>query len=451
MDISGKHVTVLGAGKSGLAAAGLLLRRGAKVFLSESKDTKELETNCSALKQKGFDYETGGHTDKALESSDLVVISPGIPLDIPLIEKTRSNKIEVIGELEFTSRFCDNRIIAITGTNGKSTTTSMIGEVFKSAGKPVKIAGNIGVAFADVVDDLIQDEIVVLEVSSYQLETVEQFHPWISAILNIQPDHLMRHKTMEEYTRCKFKITGNQTENDLAILNLNDEILKKTVNKDNKRNWWFSNNSPVKYGAGIEDGILCYYDGSDSTEVISSGDLPLPGLHNVDNALVTICAAMFSGLPPEEISKGLKQFQGLEHRLKYVNKINNVTFINDSKATNVDSLIVALNSFEDKVILIAGGLDKGSDLNVADEIIREKVKSILLIGEAAERMYNAWNGVIEDITMTKDLSSAVQEAFGRAKVKDTILFSPACASFDMFRNFEERGEAFKKIVNQLQI
>jgi len=448
--MAGSRISVLGAGRSGLAAARFLLRRGANVFLSDSSTSDELDKQCSSIKHDKYDFELGGHSGRVFEKADVIIVSPGIQLDIPVIREARARHIEVTGELEFTSRFCENRIIAITGTNGKSTATSMVGEIFRAAGKPACVAGNIGVAFADVVDGLEPDETVILEVSSYQLETIETFHPWIGAVLNIQPDHLKRHKTMQEYTRCKMRINENQAGNDLLILNYNDGILKSAPRPECSHLWWFNNKGPVSNGAGVENDIMYQYTGGFRSEILECGGMQVPGAHNVENALAAISVAGFAGIPAKSIAEGLRGFKGLEHRLENAGTISGVTFVNDSKATNVDSLMVALRSFTKPVILIAGGEDKRSDLHAADDLLRQSVKKLVLLGEAAERMHDAWKDVVPEIEKAPDFESAVHWAFHIAQEGDTVLLSPACASFDMFSNFEERGRIFKEIVKALK-
>ncbi|MFC1477403.1 UDP-N-acetylmuramoyl-L-alanine--D-glutamate ligase [candidate division KSB1 bacterium] len=449
-NIAGSRISVLGAGRSGMAAARLLLRHGAEVFLSEANESEELERSCSSIGHKDFDYELGGHSEQVTAASDLIVISPGIPLDTPVIDTARRKNIKVIGELEITSLFCENRIIAITGTNGKSTTTSMVEAIFHAADLQARAAGNIGVAFADVVDELEQDETVILEVSSYQLETIEHFHPWIAAILNVRPDHLKRHKTMEEYLRCKLRIGENQDEGDLLILNGSDDYLPKCAPTGKAQIRWFNGSGHVETGAGIANDLLCYFDREKITDILHSDQLPVPGQHNIENALAALCAAVDAGIQPEHIAKGLRSFRGLEHRLEFVREVNGIIFINDSKATNADSLAVALNAFTGKkVILIAGGEDKGSSLHALNDLIRERVRALILIGEAAERMSREWGRLSESCITAGGLEEAVSTAFEQADPGDAVLLSPACASFDMFQNYEQRGEFFKQYVERL--
>jgi len=447
--ITGSRISVLGAGRSGIAAAKLLLKHGATVFLSDNASTQELEKNCGEINQPGFDFELGKHSDRILESTDLIVISPGIPLDVPIIIKAAGKKIPVFGELEMTSWLCKNRIIAVTGTNGKSTAVSMIGSVFDSAERPARVAGNIGVAFADVVDDLAEDETVILEVSSYQLETIDTFHPWISALLNVKPDHLKRHKTIEEYMRCKLRICENQTAKDLAIINKGDAALAKVELPGEPKKWWISNQESVFSGAGVNKETICYYKDGNEYALMPCREMPVPGTHNVENALVAVCTARYAGISTKNIANGLRSYKGLEHRLEYTGELSGVRFINDSKATNIDSLLVAIKSFRDRIVLIAGGEDKGTDLSAANNMIKDRVKALLLIGESSDRMFHEWKNIIPDIGKVTDLESAVNAAYGKSEPGDIILLSPACASFDMFKNFEERGNIFKKIVSDL--
>ena len=456
-NIAGKRIAVLGAGRSGCAAARLLLDRGAYVFLSDKSSSDEIKAACENLKPKGLDYELGSHSEKIYKTQDLLVISPGVGLENPVVAEASKKGIPVTGELEVASWFCRNPVIAVTGTNGKSTVTMMLDEVFKAANRSARVAGNIGTAFGDVVEDLKPEESVILEVSSYQLETTISFHPRTAVILNITPDHLHRHKNMAEYTRSKLRIAENQMEDDVLILNRNDEILTSAEIPGKAKRWWFDNRGMTAppladaqvEGAGVVNDTVYLLTEGRKTGVLPCSELPVPGAHNVDNALAAAAAAA-SGIAPEIIGKGLKNYKGLEHRLEHVDIIDGVTFINDSKATNIDAMTAALRSFPNPLILIAGGEDKGSGLSAADHALKEKVKSLILLGEAAERMAQGWSTIVDDYETVKSFASAVHTAFRKANAGDIVLLSPGCASFDMFTSFEERGTVFKDIVRSLK-
>jgi len=444
--ISGSRIAVLGAGKSGLAAAKLLLKEGARVFLSEEKSSPEIRSACEELARLEMEYELGRNTEKIYTYNDLLVLSPGIGLDNPISAEAVNRGIPIIGELELAYRFCRYPVVAVTGTNGKSTTTAMIGNIYKTAGLPVSVGGNLGVPFCDLLADVEPNSTFVLEVSSYQLETIELFRANAAVIMNITPDHISRHKTMEEYIRCKYRIGENQTPSDGIILNANDSILALAHISGKAVRMEFSNTAPVTNGAGVAGGTMCLYKDGGQVELMPMQDMPIPGVHNVDNALAAAAAAFFMGIAPEKIAEGIKTFQGLEHRLEYVDTINGVVFINDSKATNIDSMMIALRSYQLPVILIAGGRDKGSDLSVANELIRNTVKRLILLGEAADRMEKAWAGCVPAVERANSFVEGVRRAFYRAVPGDVVLLSPGCASFDMFMNFEERGRIFKELV-----
>ncbi|KPK87969.1 hypothetical protein AMJ80_11615 [bacterium SM23_31] len=462
-NIIGTRIGILGAGKSGLAAARLLLKKGADVFLSDYKTSAELEKECRELSQSIvtgqaqkftlFDYELGGHLDKILLSQDLLVISPGIGFDNPIVIKALEKSIPVVGELEVASWFCRNPVIAITGTNGKTTVTMMLDKIFNVSGKPACIAGNIGTAFGEIVEDLKSEATVILEVSSYQLETIAHFHPKTAVILNITPDHLHRHKNMDEYTKCKLRIGENQTKDDVLILNRNDTLLTNADRLSsipgNALRQWFNNRGTIRSGAGIKKDTIFLFVNGKELKIMGCSDISVPGAHNIDNALAAATAAHFSGISPDYIRKGLRSFKGLEHRLENAGIANGITFINDSKATNIDAMIAALRSFAKPVILIAGGEDKGTDLSVAEQYLKDKVKLLILLGEAAERMANAWGDIVYKNEIAGSLKAAVHTAFKKARTGDTVLLSPGCASFDMFKSFEERGNVFKEIVRGL--
>ncbi len=447
-----KKFAVLGGGGSGSAAARLLLKHGAEVFLSDTNTSDDLDKTCETLSQKfggKFNFELGQHSETLFKYREAIILSPGIGFDIPVLIKARELGIPVYGELELASRFCRNPVIAVTGTNGKSTVVMMLDAIFCAAGRPARTAGNTGDAFSDVVVELEYDETVLLEVSSFQLESIITFSPHSAVILNISADHLYRHKTMDEYSKNKLRIGENQSEDDILIFNHNDPYLQKITAPGRAAQWWFDNQNAVDRGAGVRKDTMCLYENGKEKEIASVHDLPVPGAHNVANALAAAAAAGSSGIGAEDIRSGLLSFKGIEHRLENAGTVRGVVFINDSKATNIDAMIAALTSFKGPVILIAGGEDKGSDLAVANQFLKDRVKNLLLIGEAADRMENAWSGLVPAAAKVKSIQDAVENGFRGARDGDRVLFSPGCASFDMFSSFEERGRVFKHLVNNL--
>ena len=448
--MAGKRISVLGAGRSGLAVARLLLNKGARVFLSDNRTTEFIRSGCEKLKKLGLEYELGSHSENIFAGKDLLVISPGIGIENQVVVEASKKGIPVTGELEVASWFCRNPIIAITGTNGKSTVTLMLDNIFKAAGKPAKSAGNIGTAFSNIVENMEAEETVILEVSSYQLETIGTFHPDIAVILNISPDHLGRHKTMAEYTKSKLRIGENQRNDDVMVLNQNDSIVRDSDIPGEAKKIWINNIGSVENGAGIKNNNIFLFLDDEEKEIMPAGDLTVPGSHNVENALAAAAAAGSTGISHEDIAKGLSNFKGLEHRLEFVDTVKGVKFINDSKATNISAMIAALGSFSGSVILIAGGEDKGSDLSVADSIVAERVKTLILLGEASGRMYDAWQEKVSVTIKVESFEDAVDTAYRNSKPGDTVLLAPGCASFDMFTSFEERGITFKAIVHSLK-
>ncbi len=444
-ELGSLRISILGAGRSGIACANLLQRLGAQVFLSEIKMKEEVE-NLNQL-NKYIATEFGGHSEKIL-LSDLLVPSPGIHLDIPVIEKAKEKKIPLYSELEIAWRLIKPKLtVAITGTNGKSTTTALVGEIFRSAGEKTVVAGNIGYPLSQAVPEIDAKTIVVLEVSSYQLELVDRFHPQIAVILNITPDHLERHESMKNYSQTKARIYENQTKKDYAVFNADDKYCRELARDCPSQVIFFSRQKK------LDDGV--FFDGKNISIQLSnqptsqlSPTLKIPGPHNIENVLSATAISIAAGLSPEIIVKGLNSFKGLEHRLEFVREINRVKFINDSKGTNPDSVLVALKSFSSPIILIMGGRDKGSPYTPLVPLIKEKVRAILLIGEAEENIARELAGTTKIISCGT-LDKAVNKAYALASPGEIVLLSPACASFDQFRNFEERGKVFKNLVGQL--
>ncbi|MBU0952525.1 MAG: UDP-N-acetylmuramoyl-L-alanine--D-glutamate ligase [Elusimicrobia bacterium] len=445
-----KKASILGLGKTGIATANFLYSKKVEVFVSESADKDKAAGNLSLLNEK-IKYEIGGHTEKIFNSG-LIIKSPGIPSDLPILLRAKQKNIRILSEIELAASLIKPKLlVAITGTNGKTTTTMMVGEVFKSSGFKTVVAGNIGMPLISFVDDINSDTVVVVEVSSYQLEDTEKFKPGIACILNITPDHLEHHKTMENYINVKENIFRNQTKEDYCILNYDDENCRKMSGKYHSTVVFVSQKQRLK--AGIS------YDSVSKEVFISlpflkpsnyhfSLNLIIPGRHNIENALFTLSAGILAGIEPELIKKTLESFQGVEHRLELVRKINGIKYINDSKSTNVDSTFVALESFSGNVILIMGGRHKGASYTPLKNLVKDKVKKLLLIGEAAEIIEKDLTETSEIIEV-KTLKNAVKIASETAKPGDVVLLSPGCSSFDQFDNFEQRGSEFKKLVNSL--
>jgi len=418
--------------KSGIASAKKLASLGAKVTVTETKSSSEIETESIAdLKRLAVKIEFGGHTLGAIYNTDLIVVSPGMHLDIPVLEEAKNRNIPIISEIELASRFLTKPIIAVTGTNGKTTTTTLIGEMLKAAGKRIAVAGNIGYPLVSVEDKGL--DFIVAEISSYQLETIQSFHPWISVILNLQEDHLERHHSMEEYMRQKMRIFMNQDENDFMVYNAEDRFVPSMVKTAKAKLVPFNK---------LETEILG----------IRPDEIQIPGKHNLENALASAWAASLAGVALSTIGQVLKAFPGVEHRIEYVTEIAGVKYYNDSKGTNPDSTIVALDTFSGKgLILILGGRDKGVSLEAMCKKIQAGVKAVILMGEATERFKNELEKYgFTNIYLADSMAGAVKQAGHLSKSGEIVLLSPACASFDMFKNYEERGKAFKAEVFKLK-
>ena len=447
--IVGKNISILGMARSGLALAKTLKELGAKVFVSDLKNENNLKSETKELKKLKIDFETGGHSQKLLQEKDYLVLSPGVPGDIPIVKEAEFLGIPVFSEIGVAYWLCPAEIVAITGSNGKTTTTTLVGEILKKAGKETWVAGNIGVAFSRVLNQISPEGIVVLEVSSFQLEKIQEFKPRISAILNLSPDHLDRYPNVEAYIQAKFRIFENQDKSDFAVLNYDDLLLRKKAAEIKAPVLFFSTSAGLEEGAYVKDKSLIVKLGGKEKRIIDINQIGIKGPHNLSNAACASLIATILGVKPETIAEVLKEFKGVEHRLEAVAEINGIKFINDSKATNMDSVWYALQSVAQPVILIAGGKDKGGDFSKLSDLVKEKVKLLILIGQAKEKIKSALGSLTETIE-AQDLAEAVKLAYKKAQAGDTVLLSPACASFDMFLNFEERGKVFKQEVARLK-
>jgi UDP-N-acetylmuramoylalanine--D-glutamate ligase len=445
--VSGKRITVLGAARSGLAVAELLQRHGAAVFLSETSSESEKADAARRLSRSGIPSEFGGHSGRALDA-DWLVVSPGIPPGAPVLADARRRGLPVLGELEVSFWFSKAPIAAVTGSNGKSTVTALIGEVFKADGRPTVVAGNIGRAFSEEVEKTAPDGVAVLEVSSFQLETIRLFRPEVAVFLNLTQDHINWHGSFEAYGNTKARIYENQTAGDHLVIWGGDEGVVALSRKAKSRKHLFGATEAEGPDGFIRNGVLTMRPFGREEGLVPVGDLGIRGGHNVLNALAGALASRLMGADPEILRTVLRTFKGLPHRLEFVLEKNGVRWINDSKGTNVDSVRYALGSFENPIILIAGGRDKDSDFTVLNERLKGRARTVLLIGEAADKMEKAFRGACP-VARAATLREAVEKARDLARPGDVVLLSPACASFDMFRNFEDRGDQFKSLVREV--
>jgi UDP-N-acetylmuramoylalanine--D-glutamate ligase len=448
MDVSNKRVLVVGLGKSGVASALFLKSKGARVTVSDTKPQDQLKDEIPALLDQGIAVETGGHGERTFGGQDLIVVSPGVPTDAPPLMQARALGRDVIGEIELAARFFPGRIVAITGSNGKTTTTTLAGEIVTAGGYRAAVGGNIGTPAISLVEGATADTIAVWEVSSFQLETIQTFRPQIAVVLNVTPDHLDRHRTFAAYTDAKARIFENQQPEDFAVLNADDLTCVELAARTRAQVFWFSRTREVKQGAFAHDGRTFFRDHSGQKEIMLVSEIPLKGAHNVENVLAAVSVGALLRCEPDRIRKTVHDFKAVEHRLEHVATIRGVEYYNDSKATNVDATIKALESFPANIHLILGGKDKGSDYTVLNDLLRQRVKRVYTIGAAAAKIESQIAGATE-IDHAETLEAAIKHAAELAKPGDVVLLAPACASFDQFRNYEHRGKVFKQVVNGL--
>ena len=448
-DLKGMRVLIVGMKRSGVAAAQFCAARGARVTISDAAPPESLQPELRGFGGQDAVFELGGHREKTFLETDLIVVSPGVPLTISPIQAALKKGIEVISELELASRFLKGRTVAITGSNGKTTTTTLAGEVFRDAGFHTQVGGNIGTPLTALVPTSTAETINVVEVSSFQLEAIPTFRADIGIVLNVTPDHLDRYPSFEEYATFKRALFKNQTSGDWAVLNADDAVAARFAEKLPGRLWWFSRRVRVEEGCFYADReIFAAHDGLRSP-VISRERIPLLGDHNVENCLAVVSAAAILGLDFRGVARTISEFAGVEHRLEFVADVNGVKFYNDSKATNVDATFKALEAFEGNVILILGGKDKGSDYRTLTPLLRERVKRILLIGAATEKIERQLAGVVP-LERCGDLPQAVNGTPAWTNPGDVVLLAPACASYDQFENYEHRGRVFKELVRGLK-
>src|SRR5246500_3154977 len=386
MELNGKRVLVVGLGKSGVASALFMKARGARVTVSDTKSGDELRKEIPVLLDHGITVETGGHGDRTFRGQDLIVVSPGVPVDAPPLVQARSLGETVIGEIELAAQFLPGPIIAITGSNGKTTTTTLAGEILTASDFPTLVGGNIGTPAISLAERAKPETVVVLEISSFQLETIQTFRPKIAVVLNVTPDHLDRHRTFEIYTDAKARIFENQQGSDFAVLNGDDPTCVALGARTRAQVLWFSRQKEVQQGAWVRDGNIVFRDSKGQREILQVSEIPLKGAHNLENVLAAVCTGVLMGCAPEKVRQAVHDFKAVEHRLESVATVAGVDYYNHSKATNVDATIKALESFPANIHLILGGKDKGSDYTVLNDLLRQRVKRVYTIGAAAAKI-----------------------------------------------------------------
>jgi len=446
MEFKGLKISVIGAARSGLAASVALKKLGAEPFLSEFGPRSKFAEAVETLAKNNIQYEFGGHSDRVY-NCDLIVTSPGVPANAEILTSAVSKNIKVVSELELGFQLCGGSVLAVTGSNGKTTTTSLIGEIFGHSRFNSIVAGNIGNPFCAVAGDIGADDWAILEVSTFQLEWIDKFKPRVAVVLNITPDHLDRHGNMENYIALKLKIFSNQNGTDKAVVNADDENLKTFESVSERLS--FSSAGEVASGCYLLGDRLYLRHKGKVQSVIDINEITIKGPHNLANACAAVACCAAAGIKTDSIAAGLKSFKGVEHRLEQLGLIGGVSFINDSKATNVDAVYWALRSVCPPVVLIAGGRDKDGDFSTLTDLVREKVSDLVLIGEAADKIESIFKDVTK-VVRADSLEGAVRIAYEKAGPDGVVLLSPACASFDMFDNFEHRGDAFKRVVNKLK-
>lgn len=451
MDWTKKTVLVVGTGISGVAATELLLKNGSRVILFDGNQ----ELDAAALKEKNpqlteVEIILGTLKEEDLKRIDLAVLSPGVPTDLPMVEQIREKEIPIWGEIELAYQFTKGAVVAITGTNGKTTTTALTGEIMANYFPDVKVVGNIGIPYTSVAADTTDETVTVAEISSFQLETIHEFHPKVTAILNITPDHLNRHHTMECYIKTKESITRNQTRDEVCVLNYEDEELRKFGETLHCTPLYFSSVRKLENGLFYEDGAIYYARDGQNEKVIDVDELNILGLHNYENAMAATGMALTMGVSPDKIRESLKKFQAVEHRIEYVTEWNGIRFYNDSKGTNPDAAIKGIQAMNRPTYLIGGGYDKQSTYDEWIESFDGKVKKLVLIGQTREKIAEcAKKHGFTQIELCDSLEEAIDVCCKDAKSGDAVLLSPACASWGMFKNYEERGRIFKEYVRSL--
>ncbi|CEO10603.1 UDP-N-acetylmuramoylalanine--D-glutamate ligase (UDP-N-acetylmuramoyl-L-alanyl-D-glutamate synthetase) (D-glutamic acid-adding enzyme) [[Clostridium] sordellii] len=452
MDLNNKIVLLVGLAKTGVSTIKKLDKLGAKIIVNDIKSKDQLKDIIKQIENlDSVEYILGHHLED-ISNIDLTIVSPGVPLDLPFIKKLQSENINIIGEVELAYKLSKNpTFVGITGTNGKTTTTSLVGEIFKKASKDSYIVGNIGNPVIDTVDLTDENSFLITELSSFQLESIEDFKPRVSTIINITEDHLNRHHTMENYINAKANIFKNQDANDFCILNYDDEIVRELGNKTNAKVLYFSQKEKVSQGAYLDDNNNIVIKINDKEiKLLNKDELSLPGNHNLENCMAAILMSYVLGIDLEIIKDTLKTFKSVEHRLEFVTDKDGIMFVNDSKGTNPDSTIKAITSYDKPIVLIAGGKDKQSDFTEMISYATKNVKALVLLGETADKIeQTAKLQGMNNIFRVSDMKEAVKTAYKLAQSGDVVLLSPACASWDMYPNFEARGLDFKENIYNL--
>jgi UDP-N-acetylmuramoylalanine--D-glutamate ligase len=447
MDVKGKRILVVGLGKSGVASALFLEKHGARVTVSDAKSPEQLRQEIPVLLDQGISVETGQHGERTFRDQDLIVISPGVPFDMLQLAKARQRGIPVIGEVELAAHFLKGHLVAITGSNGKTTTTALASEILVAAGLKTLVGGNIGTPAISFVESATDDTWLVLEISSFQLETINTFRPQIAVVLNLTPDHLDRHYTLENYVAAKARVFENQTPEDFAVVNADNDLVVEMVINSKAPVYLFSRLNAVSRGAFMRGEKIFWNDGKTEYEIMPADEVSLKGAHNLENVMAGISIGMLAGVAPVQIRKAVGEFKAVEHRLEFVAKVRGVEYYNDSKATNVDATIKALESFPGRIHLILGGKDKGSDYTALNPLLAERVKRVYTVGAAAAKIESQVRG--SEVMGVGTLEAAVKRAGDLASAGDVVLLAPACASFDQFDSYEHRGRVFKDLVRRL--
>src|SRR3989454_770359 len=447
-ELRGKRVLVVGLARTGAATAFFCAARGANVTATDARTESEIGEAIAPLRAAGVKIELGGHRENTFLEQDLIVPSPGVPADAPLLQAARAKGVTMWSEVELADRFLSGRLIGITGSNGKTTTTSLIEHILRNAGFPTVLAGNIGTPLIARVEQTSDDTITVAELSSFQLELIETFRPNISVFLNLTPDHLDRHHTFEEYGAAKARIFGNQKEADSAVLNADDPASTPYA-PTRPQVYWFSRKQRVAQGAFVRNNEIVFRQNGEEMAVLKLQEIPLVGAHNVENVLAAVTTTRIAGANPAAIAKGVRSFAGVEHRLEFVAEVGDVRYFNDSKATNVDATLKALDAFPGRILIILGGKDKGSDYTLVRAPLREKAILALLIGAAAEKIERQIAGSVA-IERAGTLERAAGIASHAARQGDIVVLAPACASFEQVQSYDHRGRVFKDLVHQLE-
>ncbi|HYL63739.1 MAG TPA: UDP-N-acetylmuramoyl-L-alanine--D-glutamate ligase [Candidatus Methylomirabilis sp.] len=447
-ELRGKRVLVVGLARTGIATALFCAARGARVTATDTRSEGEIGEAVGKLRGVGVALELGEHRERTFLDQDLIVPSPGVSVDEPHLQAARARGITIWSEIELAYRFLSGRMIGITGSNGKTTTTSLVAHILKTAGMKTVLAGNIGTPLIGCVEQTDRDTWTVVELSSFQLELIETFRPDVSVFLNLTPDHLDRHRTMEAYGAAKARMFENQTSTDAAVLNADDEAIAPYA-PSAPRVYWFSRKKSVAQGAFVHGQEIVFRQGDADQTILALEDIPLAGAHNVENVLAAVAATRLAGASADVIARGVRSFAGVEHRLEFIAEIAGVRYYNDSKATNVDATLKALDAFPGRILIILGGKDKGSDYTVLQKPLREKAILALLIGAAAEKIEKQIKGSVA-LERAGTLEHAIETASHAARPGDVVLLAPACASFDQFQNYEHRGRVFKELVKQLE-